>query len=58
LEVYGGEPGMVTRNRQRLRPGKDYQYDVAAKKLTLVFNGATSIAVQGASSLLQSYGAG
>jgi alpha-D-xyloside xylohydrolase len=51
LEVYCGKPGAVTRNGQRLREEKDYQYDAAVKKLTLAFNGATSVTIQAASSL-------
>jgi alpha-D-xyloside xylohydrolase len=56
LEVYCGKPGAVTRNGQRLRPAKDYQYDAAAKKLTLGFDGATNVAIQAGSSLFQSSG--
>jgi len=41
----------VTRNGQRLRAEKDYQYDAAVKKLTLAFNGATSVTIEAAPSL-------
>jgi alpha-D-xyloside xylohydrolase len=54
LEVYCGRVNGVTRNNQKLRAGKDYQYDSAAKKLTVAFDGATQITIQGAQSLLES----
>jgi alpha-D-xyloside xylohydrolase len=54
LEVYCGKVNGVTRNGQKLREGKDYQYDAAAKKLTTGFDGATKITILGAPSLFES----
>jgi alpha-D-xyloside xylohydrolase len=54
LEVYCGKIGAVTRNGQKLREGKDYQYDAAAKKLTVTFDGATQLTILGAPSLFES----
>lgn len=51
LEVYCGKVNGVTRNNQKLRAGKDYQYDLSTKKLTVSFDGATHIIVEGAQSL-------
>jgi alpha-D-xyloside xylohydrolase len=53
LEVYCGKVNGVTRNGQKLREGKDYQYDAAAKKLTTGFDGATKITILGAASLFE-----
>jgi alpha-D-xyloside xylohydrolase len=54
LEVYCGKIGAVTRNGQKLREEKDYQYDAAAKKLTVAFEGATQLTILGAPSLFES----
>lgn len=56
LEVYSGKPGKVTRSGLNLREGRDYQYDRTAKKLTLGFERATTITIQGASSVFESSG--
>jgi len=41
----------VTRNGLLMRPGDDYQYDAKTAKLTVPFEGASTIVVRGASSL-------
>ena len=51
LEVYGGKPAKVVRNGQVLREGQDYRYDARARKLTLGFDRATTITIEGAPSL-------
>jgi alpha-D-xyloside xylohydrolase len=56
LEVYCGKVGGVTRSGQKLREGKEYQYDAATKKLTVSFDGATQITILGAPSLFESGG--
>jgi alpha-D-xyloside xylohydrolase len=56
LEVYCGKVNGVTRNNQKLRAGKDYQYDSSTKQLTVSFDGATQITIDGAQSLFESSG--
>ena len=51
LEVYCGKPAKVVRNGLVLREGHDYRYDASARKLTLGFDRATTITIQGAPSL-------
>ena len=51
LEVYGGKPAKVVRNGLVLREGHDYRYDASARKLTLGFDRATTITIEGAPSL-------
>jgi alpha-D-xyloside xylohydrolase len=53
LEIYCGKISGVTRNGQKLREGKDYQYDASAKKLTVSFEGKTQIMILGAASLFE-----
>ena len=54
LEVYCGKVAGVTRNGQKLRAGKEYQYDAAAKRLTIGFDGTANITLRAASSLFAS----
>jgi alpha-glucosidase (family GH31 glycosyl hydrolase) len=56
LEVYSGNPQNVLRNGQKLRRGKDYQYDAPTKKLTLSFDGVTNVKILGGRSLFESPG--
>ena len=51
VEVYCGKVAGVMRNGQTLRAGKEYQYNAAAKKLIIGFDGATNITLRAASSL-------
>jgi alpha-glucosidase (family GH31 glycosyl hydrolase) len=51
LEVYCEKPSRVTKNGTRLREGSGYQYDAAAKRLTVSFDGATTVVIKGAPSL-------
>jgi alpha-D-xyloside xylohydrolase len=51
VEVYCQKVKGVTRNGVKLREGLDYQYDKQANKLTVSFQGATKISVDGADSL-------
>ncbi|HEX3351379.1 MAG TPA: TIM-barrel domain-containing protein [Terriglobales bacterium] len=51
VEVYCQKVKAVTRNGVRLREGADYGYDRQANKLTVSFQGATVIALDGAQSL-------
>ena len=54
LQVYCGKVAGVTRNGQKLRAGKEYQYDAAAKRLTIGFDGTTNVTLQAAPSLFAS----
>jgi alpha-D-xyloside xylohydrolase len=54
LEVYCEKPTGVTKNGRKLRQGAEYQYDAAAKKLTMPFDGATNVVIKGAASLFAS----
>jgi alpha-D-xyloside xylohydrolase len=56
LEVYSSNPENVLRNGQKLRRGKDYQYDAPTKKLTLSFDGVTDVKILGGRSLFESTG--
>jgi alpha-D-xyloside xylohydrolase len=51
VEVYCQKVRGVTLNRVKLREGADYRYDQQASKLTIPFQGASKIAVDGAGSL-------
>jgi alpha-D-xyloside xylohydrolase len=54
LEVYCEKPTGVTKNGRKLRQGSEYQYEAAAKKLTLPFEGAANVAIKGAASVFTS----
>lgn len=54
LEVYCTKVNSVTRNGQKLRRGRDYQFDPAANKLTVPVDGATNLTIAPASSLFAS----
>jgi alpha-D-xyloside xylohydrolase len=58
IEVYLKSVNIVTRNGQKLRKGKDYQFDPAANKLTVPFDGAIAniLTIDPASSLFASNG--
>jgi hypothetical protein len=51
LEVYCRKVSGVTKNGTALREGTGYQYDAAAQKLTVPFQGSTALAVRNAGSL-------
>ena len=51
LEVYCQKAKTVTRNGKSLREGVDYQYDAQARKLTIPFQAASTLAIKGAESL-------
>ena len=51
LEIYVDGVGSVTRNGVPLAPGSDYTYSSTSKLLTVPYTGATSLVVQGTSSL-------
>jgi len=51
LEVYCRRVTAVRRNGSTLREGADYQYDALAQKLTVPFQGVTTLEVTGAESL-------
>ena len=51
VEVYCRQPTGVTRNGVKLRAGTDYDYDEPANKLTVSFQGASTISIAGAGSL-------
>jgi alpha-glucosidase (family GH31 glycosyl hydrolase) len=51
VEVYCQKVKGVTRNGVKLREGPDYQYDKQTNKLTVSFQGATRISVDGAVTL-------
>jgi alpha-D-xyloside xylohydrolase len=57
FEVYCGKVRSVIRNGAKLKEGKDYQYDTAAQRLRIPFDGATKLTIQGAASLFESTGA-
>jgi len=51
LEVYCQKAKTVTMNGKSLREGVDYQYDAQARKLTIPFQAASTLAIKGAESL-------
>lgn len=51
LEVYCKRPKEVMKDGKRLREGGEYQYDAAARRLTLRFKGATKLGLKGTGSL-------
>jgi alpha-D-xyloside xylohydrolase len=51
VELQLAAPGTVSRNGSRLVAGKDYQYDPAARRLSVPFQGATELVVDGAVSV-------
>jgi alpha-glucosidase (family GH31 glycosyl hydrolase) len=56
LEIYCGKPEGVTRNGKALQSGADFQYDVQTQKLSVPFQGATTLAINGAGSLFGAAG--
>ncbi|HWB83196.1 MAG TPA: TIM-barrel domain-containing protein [Bryobacteraceae bacterium] len=53
LEIYCRNVKGVVRNGSRLRRGADYQYDQASRKLTVPFQGATRLTLEGATGLFE-----
>src|SRR5262249_24834131 len=51
LEVYCDKVSGVEKNGAQLREGPGYRYDGQAKRLTVPFDGATRVIIQGAASL-------
>jgi hypothetical protein len=51
VEVYCQKVKGVSRNGVKLQQGTDYHYDEQANKLTVSFQGANRIAIDGAGSL-------
>jgi hypothetical protein len=51
VEVYCQRVKGVTRNGVKLRQGTDYDYDERANRLSVSFQGASKIAIDGAGSL-------
>jgi hypothetical protein len=51
VEVYCEKAAAVERNGAALREGAEYRYDTLAKRLTVPFEGATTIVIRQASSL-------
>lgn len=51
LEVYCRNATRVVRNGVTLHAGSDYKYDARARKLTIPFQGATTLMLEGARSL-------
>lgn len=51
LDIYCDQVSAVSRNGTRLKAGRGYQYDSQTKKLTVPFDGALDLSVQGAVSL-------
>ncbi|PYX94784.1 MAG: hypothetical protein DMG67_00665 [Acidobacteria bacterium] len=54
LEVYCRNATRVVRNGVPLKAGTDYSYDAHARKLSVTFQGATTLTLQGARSLFTS----
>jgi len=51
LHIYCAHVDSVTKNGARLRQGADYEYDAKTRMLTVPFEGATVLAIQGAESV-------
>ena len=51
LHIYCAHVDSVTKNGARLRQGADYEYDAKTRMLTVPFQGATVLAIQGAESV-------
>jgi alpha-glucosidase (family GH31 glycosyl hydrolase) len=51
LEIYCQNATRVVRNGVALHPGSDYKYDASSHKLTVPFQGATTLALEGARSV-------
>ena len=51
LEIYCRPSSEVQRDGRTLRSGTDYQYDAGAQKLTVPFDGATTLQIKGVKSL-------